>query len=91
RDVPAIDSTGIHALEQLLKDTKKHGTHLVLSGVHTQPLIALAQADFIEKIGEENVHGNIDDALDRTREILGLPKLGRPSDFYPTVARDRNK
>ncbi|MEB2297521.1 MAG: sulfate permease [Ignavibacteria bacterium] len=91
RDVPAIDSTGIHALEQLLKETKKHGTHLVLSGVHTQPLIALAQADFIEKIGEENVHGNIDDALDRTREILGLPKLGRPSDFYPTVARDRNK
>ena len=91
RDVPAIDSTGIHALEQLLKETKKHGTHLVLSGVHTQPLMALAQADFISRIGEENVHGNIDDALDRAREILGLPKLGRPADFIPVVARERKQ
>ena len=91
RDVPAIDSTGIHAIEQLLKETKKHGTHLVLSGVHTQPLMALAQAGFIQKIGEENVHGNIDDALDRAREILGLPKQGRPADFVPVVARERKK
>jgi SulP family sulfate permease len=91
RDVPAIDSTGIHAIEQLLKETKKHGTHLVLSGVHTQPLMALAQAEFIQKIGEENVHGNIDDALDRAREILGLPKQGRPADFVPVVARERKK
>lgn len=89
RDVPAIDSTGIHALEQLLKETKKHGTHLILSGVHTQPLMALAQAEFIDKIGEENVHGNIDDALDRAREILGLPRLGRPKDFVPVVAREK--
>ena len=89
RDVPAIDSTGIHALEQLLKETKKHGTYLVLSGVHTQPLMALAQAEFISKIGEENVHGNIDDALDRAREILGLPKLGRPEGFIPVVAREK--
>jgi SulP family sulfate permease len=89
RDVPAIDSTGIHALEQLLKETKRHNTHLVLSGVHTQPLMALAQAGFIEKIGEANIHGNIDDALDRAREILGLPKLGRPADFKPVVAREK--
>lgn len=89
RDVPAIDSTGIHALGQLLKETKRHGTHLVLSGVHTQPLMALAQAEFIEKIGEANIHGNIDDALDHAREILGLPKLGRPKDFKPVVARER--
>lgn len=88
RDVPAIDSTGIHALGQLLKETKRHGTHLVLSGVHTQPLMALAQAEFIEKIGKANIHGNIDDALDRAREILGLPKLGRPADFKPVVARE---
>jgi SulP family sulfate permease len=89
RDVPAIDSTGIHTLEQLLKDTEKHDTKLILSGVHTQPLMALAQAGFIEKIGETNIHGNIDDALDRAREILGLVRLGRPSDFKPVVAREK--
>ena len=89
RDVPAIDSTGIHALEQLLKETKRHDTKLILSGVHTQPLMALAQAEFIEKVGEANIHGNIDDALDRAREILGLPKVGRPKDFKPVVAREK--
>jgi SulP family sulfate permease len=51
--------------------------------------MALAQAEFIEKIGEANIHGNIDDALDRAREILGLSKLGRPADFKPVVARER--
>lgn len=91
RDVPAIDSTGIHALEELLKETKKYDTKLILSGVHTQPLMALAQAEFIEKIGEANIHGNIDDALDRARELLGLPKLGRPKDFIPVVARERRR
>ena len=91
RDVPAIDSTGIYALEQLLKETTKHGTYLILSGVHTQPLFALDRADFIKKIGESNLLGNIDDALDRAREILGLPKLGRPKDFTPVVAREKEK
>lgn len=38
--------------------------------------------------GEKNIHGNVDDALDRAREILGLPKLGRPKDFVPTVKRE---
>ncbi len=89
RDVPAIDSTGINALEKLFNDTKKHGTKLILSGVHTQPLMALAQAEFINKIGDANVLGNIDDALDRAREILGLPKVGRPTDFVPVVAREK--
>lgn len=88
RDVPAIDSTGIHALEEVYKDVQKHGTELVLSGVHTQPFIALEQSGFLKIIGEKNVLGNIDDSLDRAREILGLPKLGRPKDFRPTVARD---
>ncbi|MFO7526022.1 MAG: sulfate permease [Ignavibacteriaceae bacterium] len=88
RDVPAIDSTGIHALEEVYKDVQKSGTELVLSGVHTQPFIALEQSGFLKIIGEKNVLGNIDDSLDRAREILGLPKLGRPKDFQPTVARD---
>ncbi|HZW40583.1 MAG TPA: STAS domain-containing protein, partial [Ignavibacteriaceae bacterium] len=88
RNVPAIDSTGIHMLEEVYRDSKKEGTALLLSGVHTQPLIALEQSGFMQIIGEENVFGNIDDSLDRAREILGLPKKGRPQDFVPTVARE---
>lgn len=89
RNVPAIDGTGIHALEEVFHDSAKKGTQLVLSGVHTQPLMALEQSGFLTVIGEQNVLGNIDDSLDRAREILGIPKLGRPDDFVPTVKRER--
>lgn len=88
RNVPAIDATGLQILRELYYDSKKNGTHLILSGVHTQPLYAMTQAGIIDLYGAENIHGNIDDALDRAREILGLPKLGRPKDFVPTVRRE---
>ena len=72
RNVPAIDSTGIAVLEKLCLDNRKHGTHFVLSGVHSQPLIAIEQAGLIDVFGEENIHDNIDSALIRTRKILGI-------------------
>lgn len=91
RNVPAIDATGIYTLKQAYYEMKRKGGFLVLSGVHSQPLIALQQSGFLDEIGEDNVHGNIDDALDRAREILGLPKKGRPVNFVPTVKRDIQK
>lgn len=90
RNVPAIDATGLHTLEEFYKDSRKQGTTIVLSGVHTQPLYAMTQAGLLDLFGEENVFGNIDDALDRAREILGLPKKGRPADFVPSVKRENN-
>lgn len=90
RNVPAIDATGLQILRELYNDSRKNGTHIILSGVHTQPLYAMTQAGIFDLYGEENIHGNIDDALDRAREILGLPKLGRPKDFVPTVKREMN-
>lgn len=91
RNVPVVDASGIHTLEEVLHYTKKRGCTLVLSGVHAQPLFALEQAKYVDKIGLENVLGNIDDALDRSREILGLPKIGRPEDFVPSVSREKRK
>jgi len=91
RNVPAIDGTGIHALEEVYHESVKKGTQLVLSGVHTQPLMALDQSGFLKVIGEQNVLGNIDDSLDRAREILGLQKLGRPENFEPTVKREKKQ
>lgn len=90
RNVPAIDATGLHTLEEFYKDSRKQGTTIVLSGVHTQPLYAMTQAGLLDLFGEENVFGNIDDALDRAREILGLPRKGRPADFVPSVKRENN-
>ena len=90
RNVPAIDATGLQTLKDFYYDAIKHKTHLILSGVHTQPLYAMTQAGLFDLFGEENIFGNIDDALDHAREILGLPKLGKPKDFVPTVKREIN-
>lgn len=88
RNVPAVDATGLQTLKDFYHDAKKHKTHMILSGVHTQPLYAMTQAGLFDLYGEKNIFGNIDDALDHARELLGLPKVGRPKDFVPTVKRE---
>lgn len=70
RNVPAIDATGISILREVCRDSEKQNIHLILSGVHAQPLVALEKADLLAEIGEENIFGNIDEALARAAEIL---------------------
>lgn len=91
RNVPAIDATGLETIRSFYVDSQKEGIKTILSGVHAQPLFAMTQAGILDLFGEENILGNIDDALDRSREILGLPKVGRLDDFDPTVKREVSK
>jgi SulP family sulfate permease len=70
RNVPAIDATGLHMLEEFLLQCKSESTILIISGVHKQPLDAMRKSGFLEEIGKENLKNNIDDALKRAREIL---------------------
>ncbi len=88
RRVPAIDASGLHALGQFHAKCNRQGTTLLLSGVHAQPLFAFVRHGFNDVIGSENMFGNIDDALNRAREILGLPPEPRPSSARPEVARE---
>jgi SulP family sulfate permease len=89
RHVPAIDSTGLHALRDLVRRSRKEGTLVVLSDVHAQPVVALERSGLYAEMGEENIHGNLDDALNRARQHLGLPAAPRPSYATPTVAREK--
>lgn len=73
RSVSSIDAAGIQMVEDLLSRCKSEGTQLLLSGVHAQPVVALTRAGVLKQLGEENALGNIDAALNRAREILGLP------------------
>src|SRR5207302_1172211 len=88
RNVPAIDSTGMHALKDLVHRTRGGGTLVLISDIHTQPLVALGRSAVLDDIGEENIFGNIDDALDRARRHLGLPAVDHPAFAVPTVARE---
>ena len=70
RDVLAIDATGLDALEDLLEKLRKKKKELILCGPHSQPMFALTRAGLIDKIGLENVCGDMDQSLARAREIL---------------------
>ena len=88
RHVPAIDSTGLHALRELVHRSRKEGMLVILSDVHAQPVVALERAGLYDELAEANIHGNIDDALNRAREYLGLPPAAPPQGATPTVARE---
>jgi SulP family sulfate permease len=90
RKVMSIDATGLNMLKELVADCRKTNTQLILSGVHAQPIFAMQQYGLADEIGEENMFGNIDDALDHARKLLGLPAQGRPDDFVASVKREKN-
>lgn len=70
RRVPAIDATGIHMLEKFIHDSGRDGIHVLLSGVHKQPLFALEKAGLLAQVGEENIAENIDVALRRAGDVI---------------------
>ena len=88
RHVLAIDSTGLHALRELVHRSRREGVLVILSDVHAQPVVALERSGLYDELTEDNIHGNIDDALNRAREYLGLPTVPRPAFATPTVARE---
>jgi sulfate permease, SulP family len=73
RHVPAIDSTAMHALRDLVRRTRHQGTQVLLADVHSQPLVALQRADLMAEIGEQNLFGNVDEALEAARTRLAAP------------------
>jgi SulP family sulfate permease len=70
RHVPAIDATGLRALEGVVHSTHRNGTSLIISGIHKQPAAAMKKAGLIEKIGHANVHKDIGRAIDHARALL---------------------
>lgn len=74
RKVVAMDATGLNALEDLHEKLLRKGKHLLLSAPHTNPLLVMEKAGFVDRLGRENVCPHIDAALARAREILGVPE-----------------
>ena len=70
RDVPAMDSTAMHALREVIQRSRSAGTVVLLSEVHAQPLIAIGRSGLLEELGEEQFYGTLAEALDRAREEI---------------------
>ncbi len=73
RHVLAIDSTGLHFLEETIHRCRRERTHLLLSGVHVQPLAAMDRARLLDLLGEENLCGSLEEALERARVLTDNP------------------
>jgi SulP family sulfate permease len=71
RNAPAIDATGIHALEQMAKKCAHQGTTLILCEMRQQPLRAIVRARKLELFGRRNLAKTLEIALERAREVLG--------------------
>lgn len=74
RQVPFVDSTGIHNLTNLCLMSQKEGIRIVLSGVNEKVHKTLAHAGFYDIIGEENICSHINIALAKAREIVGADR-----------------
>jgi SulP family sulfate permease len=75
RRVPAIDATGLHALTDVVRRSRRDGTLVLLSEVQSQPQQALARSVLIDEIGEEHLFATLEDALARAREEIELRRV----------------
>jgi SulP family sulfate permease len=67
RDVPAVDSTGIAALESFLIQCRHGKIQLILSEIREQPRKALAKAGFIAELGAEHIKPTLEEALETAK------------------------
>ncbi|MDR1373252.1 MAG: sulfate permease [Dysgonamonadaceae bacterium] len=74
RKVPFMDSTGLHNLESLYRLSTKDGIQIVLSGVNEKIRSMLVKSGFAAKIGNDNICGNINKAIERTEELIADKK-----------------
>lgn len=65
-NVPAMDATALHALENLHKTCKRYKTRLMLIGVREQPFSVLEKSNFVERIGIQNICSDLQEAISKT-------------------------
>ena len=80
RQVPMIDATGIKTISEVYNESKKRGTKLILSEVHSEQVMKqLQESRLLFAIGKANVTDSFDAALKRCQVVLdeskGLIKL----------------
>ena len=78
RNMTAIDATGLQALEEFADIIHASGRQLILCGALERPAQMMHRADFEEHIGKENICANIQEALERAKDLAGAATSYRP-------------
>jgi SulP family sulfate permease len=74
RRVSAMDSTGLHALRNVIHRFRSAGTRVIVVGPHAQPLAAMARSGLLDEVGDANIVADIDEALARAEASLSEAK-----------------
>ncbi len=69
RNMTAVDSTGLQALENFADRVHESGRQLILCGAREQPAMRMHEAEFHEHVGEENICRSVAEALDRAKSL----------------------
>jgi SulP family sulfate permease len=70
RNVPAMDATGLSAFRDLVRQSRREGTHVFITEIHAQPMVALARSDLFDELGEDHVLGTLDEGLEHARLLV---------------------
>ena len=78
RDVNLIDSSGLHALREVVHRFRRDRTLVLLAEVHAQPLAVIEASDLFAEMSDD-IFMNIDDAIDRARAHTATRTTGSTS------------
>ena len=70
RSVPALDSTAMNALQNLVKYCEAKGITPIFSHVNEQPMHVMEKSGFVELVGKDNFCANISDALKHAEKLI---------------------
>lgn len=67
-NVPFIDATGAHALDEFISKCLQHGIHVTLSEVSPEVMRILLRMRITDKLGDRCIAQNLDQALELAKE-----------------------
>jgi len=70
RGVPALDSTALHALADVVHRSRREGTTVLLAELREQPLAAVLAAPLMDELGAQCIVPTLDAALAHARTLL---------------------
>ena len=87
RHVPAMDASGLQALEDLADQVRLSGRTLLLCGARQQPAHLMQRAEFHAHVGDANILPNVQEALRRARAVAKELELDQQRDLKITNRR----
>jgi SulP family sulfate permease len=78
-NVPFMDATGIDAVEEIIRDFKRHGATVLLVELRPNVLYKLQRGGVIAELGEGHVIDTLENALQLVNRVKSSPTASKPA------------